>query len=128
VPNPNPNTTGLKAWEPGQSGNPKGRPIGSLTTLLRKAGEKNDILGEPMPPDKTVAEAFAEAVWGHAIKGNASYAAQLLDRLEGRVPNVVNVTHDAVIEVEFGSPPEDADQVPPTVDDGSAEDVLGESG
>jgi hypothetical protein len=75
----------LRPWKKGQSGNPKGVPKRSLTTLLREAGEKNEIFGEPMPPGMTVAEAFASALWGHAIKGNPTMAGHILDRLEGKV-------------------------------------------
>ena len=116
----------LRPWKPGQSGNPKGKPKRSLTTLLREAGEKGEVLGERLPEGMTVAEAFAQAAWGHAIKGNPSFASQILDRLEGKVPSVVQVQHEAIIEVEFGTPP--SHQVPPADDDGTPDGVLDESG
>lgn len=82
----------LRPWKPGQSGNPKGKPKRSLTTLLREAGEKGEVLGERLPEGMTVAEAFAQAAWGHAIKGNPSFASQILDRLEGKVPQPEPIT------------------------------------
>ncbi len=114
----------LKPWKPGQSGNPKGTPKRSLTRLLREAGEKGEVLGEKLPDGMSVAEAFAQALWGHAIKGNASLAAQILDRLEGKVPNVVHVQQETLIEVEFGKPT--SDQVSTPDDDGAASEVLAE--
>jgi hypothetical protein len=89
----------LVYWQKGQSGNPKGRRVRSLTGLLRKAGEKNEVFGQPVPNGMTVAEAFVEALWGHAIKGNPTYAAMILDRLEGKVPAKDELAIKARVEV-----------------------------
>ncbi len=79
-----------------------------------------------MPEGQDVGETFADACFAWAIKGNPSFASQILDRLEGKVPSVVQVQHEAIIEVEFGNPP--SHQVPPTDHDGAADGVLDESG
>ena len=82
-------------WKPGQSGNPKGRPKQSLTALLRKAAEKRELFGQPMPEGQDVGEAFADACFAWAIKGNPSFASQILDRLEGKVPAAKDGDDDA---------------------------------
>lgn len=79
-------------WKPGQSGNPKGRPKQSLTALLRKAAEKRELFGQPMPEGQDVGETFADACFAWAIKGNPAFASQILDRLEGKVPQPEPIT------------------------------------
>ncbi len=76
------------AWQPGQSGNPNGRPKGpTLTTLIRRALDATELCGEPTPVSRIVAECLAEAMIMHAIKGNVGYLKVILDRVEGPVRN-----------------------------------------
>lgn len=115
----------LKPWKPGQSGNPRGRKATSLTRLLRDAMAKAELCGQPTPGGKPVDEVFVEACIAHAIQGHATFAGQIWDRMEGRVPREPDDAGgvDAVIEVEFGKPP---DQVPPAGLDGATGEFLGE--
>jgi Family of unknown function (DUF5681) len=73
-------------FKPGQSGNPGGRPKGvSLITLLRRALDGDSIGGVKTDDGRTVAEHLADRIIVHAMKGNPAYAAQILDRVCGKV-------------------------------------------
>jgi hypothetical protein len=75
--NPNPDTSGLIPFKPGQSGNPKGKPKGSgLTARLRKIVEESD---------HDVAEALMKAGVKAALKGDYRFWAHIFDRLDGPV-------------------------------------------
>lgn len=76
------NTDGLKPpWQPGQSGNPKGRPRGTgLTDRLRA------ILDEEHA-GKNVAEALMRAGVKAALEGDYRFWAEILNRIEGKVPD-----------------------------------------
>lgn len=73
------NTGNLRPpWQPGESGNPKGRPKGtSITDRLRKIVERDD---------GKVADALAQAAAKAALKGDFRFWNAILDRLEGPVP------------------------------------------
>lgn len=96
--NPNPKTDQIRPyqWRPGQSGGYRGgsQPK-SLTALLRKAAEKRELFGQPMPEGQDVGETFADACFAWAIKGNPAFASQILDRLEGKVPAAKDGDDDA---------------------------------
>lgn len=87
-----PNTENLKpAWKKGESGNPKGRPKGSLnsSTILNKflsivkKNVKNPITQEK--EDMSVAEIMNLAIIAKASKGDVRAYREILDRLEGKV-------------------------------------------
>lgn len=98
---PVPGHPGLTPWQPGQSGNPKGRPkrktfgdhtakidesLASAFPWSKKVAEK---LG--FDPDKIkVGELTVHAAKEHALKGNARYLTESLDRTEGKVKEVVH--------------------------------------
>ena len=77
-------------WKPGQSGNPNGRPKKPLTEAYKA------ILAKPIPDEiaaklkvkqgTTYAEVIALALAREAVKGKVAAAAELADRVEGRVP------------------------------------------
>lgn len=75
-------------WSPGQSGNPKGRPKGtSLTLTLRK------LLDTPVPgKDITYAEAVIRRLVAEAMKGSTKAANIILERIDGKVIQQVEVT------------------------------------
>ena len=75
---------GLKPWQPGQSGNTKGRKKG-LTTLIREALERDELMGQKTPDGRSIAEHYVESIIAHGMKGNAPYMMQLMDRIEGKV-------------------------------------------
>jgi hypothetical protein len=74
----------LRPWQPGQSGNPGGRPKRKpLTDAYAR------ILDMTIPGDedgRTFAEAIALAMAKEAIKGKVHAATELADRVEGRAP------------------------------------------
>ncbi len=81
------NTHGAR-WQPGQSGNPKGRPKGvTLSDALRK------MLAEQAPgkTEQTYAEVIARALCKQAVKGNVLAAKEVADRVEGRPKQSLDV-------------------------------------
>lgn len=74
----------------GFSGNPAGRPKGRKIT-----DEIDTLLAEKAPgtDGKTRAQLLAKAIFDHALKGESRYATMILDRIEGKVPEVV-ITKD----------------------------------
>jgi hypothetical protein len=87
-----------KMWKPGQSGNPGGRPKRKPLTDAYSA-----LLGQTIPLDvarqlriseaSTYAEVVAMALLKEAVKGKVNAAAELADRVEGRVMERVQVDH-----------------------------------
>jgi hypothetical protein len=77
----------LKPFQPGQSGNPGGRPKGrSLTALLRdRLDEVDEATG------KTIAQLVVEGWLNAARDGNVPAIKEALDRTEGKVPDKVQV-------------------------------------
>ena len=76
------NRANLTPWQPGQSGNPGGRPRRTaLTDALREK------LDEPYLGDRahrTNAEVIAEKLVRAATKGNIQAIREIADRVEGR--------------------------------------------
>jgi len=78
---PKSRTKGLEPFQPGQSGNPGGRPKGtSITSQLRK-------LLDQMVAGKHISEAVAQAWLKKALKGSYHHLREMLERTEGKVPN-----------------------------------------
>ena len=71
--NPHPNTSGLKSWKPGQSGNPAGRPKGETLTI--KLGQ---LINSP-----EYKEAFPAAVLKHMMDGHDTLIREYWARTEG---------------------------------------------
>lgn len=66
-------------WQPGQSGNPGGRPKGTLTRAYA------DVLKSKDPKTgKIIAEIIADAITAKAAKGDVAAASELADRTEGK--------------------------------------------
>lgn len=75
-------------WQPGQSGNPKGRPKGvTLSESLRR------VLAEEVPGKSgaTYAEAIARALCKQAAKGNVLAAKEIADRTEGKPKTAIDM-------------------------------------
>lgn len=78
----------LKPFQPGQSGNPGGRPKGdSVTAWLRKKLQDDS----EKKPGKTRAESVAMAILDAAEDGDFKLIKELLDRTEGKVAESVVV-------------------------------------
>jgi hypothetical protein len=76
-------------WQPGQSGNPGGRPaFKELSNACR------EILLSPLPddPKRTYAEAIAERLAQAALAGNIDAAAELGNRAEGRPRQALEIS------------------------------------
>jgi len=74
-------------FKPGNPGGP-GRPKGSLTKLLREAGERGDY---------ERGRELAEKVWQRALHGELTCIKLLYDRVDG--PPVQQVEHQGEIRV-----------------------------
>lgn len=72
--NPNPDTSGLKKWKPGQSGNPTGKAGKDYITRHLRARPDADW------------EKLANKLWAMALAGNMVAAHEIYDRVEGKVP------------------------------------------
>ena len=93
-----PGSENLRPWQPGQSGNPGGRPRRKPLSDAYSA-----LLGQTVPPEiarqlrisetSTYAEVVAMALLKEAVKGKVNAAAELADRVEGRVMERVQVDH-----------------------------------
>jgi len=89
------NLATLKPWKPGQSGNPKGRPVGSKSTdtlLLEALQTGNLSLLDPLLAKlpkgeaKTRQELVAEAIIHRAIGGSDRLLFALWKYLDGAPP------------------------------------------
>jgi hypothetical protein len=81
----------LTQFKPGDEwkGNANGRPKGSLslTTLIKQALQSNRLGQLETPDGRTIAEHFAEHVIGQAMKGNAAFMKEVMDRVDGKIPD-----------------------------------------
>jgi hypothetical protein len=73
--------TNLKPFQPGQSGNPNGRPKSSLTSILREQLQKEDPAG---PEKQSFAESIVRQVIEKAARGDLRAIELLWSRLEGK--------------------------------------------
>ncbi|HYE21210.1 MAG TPA: DUF5681 domain-containing protein [Tepidisphaeraceae bacterium] len=72
----------------GKSGNPGGRPKGeSLTATLRRVLEEVD----PKHPDATMGERLVRMVVKHAKRGNAAIIKEIIERVDGKIPDKLEV-------------------------------------
>jgi hypothetical protein len=76
--------SGLRPWKPGQSGNPSGRPKGSLslTSILRK---------ELHEGNKRRARELVRALLDKAADGHFQHLHEVIDRIDGPVVAKVEV-------------------------------------
>lgn len=84
-------------FQPGQSGNPGGRPKSKPIT-----DELNKLLAELTGKgknQKTLAKAIAQAMVAQARRGNAKVLAELMNRVEGKVADKIEGEVAGKIEV-----------------------------
>ena len=69
-----------RPFQPGQSGNPRGRPSAEvcLTALLRAALAEKDVEGK-----RTKARAVIDALVEQALEGKTAAIQQIFDRIDG---------------------------------------------
>jgi hypothetical protein len=99
-------------WKPGQSGNPGGRPKGeSITARLRAVLEKEHN-------GRVLMDLLAERLAKEALAGKFPFLKEVLDRLDGRVAERVNVGGEEgralVINVVRRGAPRPDDPRPPS--------------
>lgn len=97
-------------WQPGQSGNPAGRPrkADTLTTMLREYGDEVDA-----ESGLTRAQRLARAFWKMAEDGDRQIGQYIFDRLDGKPKERVEHSESRVLRVKLDDGTDD--------DTGSAE-------
>ncbi len=70
--------SGLKPWQPGQSGNPSGKAKDVITSRLRARRDADW--------DK-----LEKKLWSMALAGNIKALREIYDRVEGRVPQPTTI-------------------------------------
>ena len=90
-------------FKPGQSGNPAGRPPGSLSwnDALRRALNRSWRSGEPITAGerRTQMDRVARAMVEQAARGNVAAAAWLADRTEGKATQHLTVEGESTVHV-----------------------------
>jgi hypothetical protein len=84
-----------KPWlfKPGQSGNPGGRPKGqSLAALIREFLEQDEIGDKKLSGGKRVKDLLVEALFKQALKGDHRHLQEILNRVDGRPVERIDVT------------------------------------
>ncbi|MBA3806388.1 MAG: hypothetical protein H0X14_11840 [Acidobacteria bacterium] len=87
----------LKPFRPGQSGNPSGRPKNVLSKALRKKLEEVESDAEGA---RSNADMIADKLVEVALGGNLEAIKIVLDRMEGRARQSINVTTDSRERIE----------------------------
>lgn len=97
-------------FQPGQSGNPGGRPKGrSIAAILRELLDQTELGGQKIPDGKRAADMLGEALLKHALKGDIRHIQEVLNRTEGKVPDrmIADVTSREPIRFVEVVPPAD---------------------
>jgi hypothetical protein len=75
-------------FQPGQSGNPGGRPKGpSLSHRIAAILDQTDVNGLAIPAGQCAADVLALAFVREACEGKFPFAKEIIDRTEGKVPD-----------------------------------------
>lgn len=109
---PNPENLIGKGFKPGQSGNPKGKPKGTISakTIIRKWLESEDKMIDPITKKEqkvTVMDVITLALITKARKGDAIAFNALLDRMDGKPKQEVGFTDNQGNDVLLGYGKED---------------------
>lgn len=82
-----------KGFLPGQSGNPGGRPKGSVK--ISSAYERSLARLVPGDPEgRTYAQFIADKNVELAAQGNLAATKEVTDRVEGKAPRTIEISHD----------------------------------
>lgn len=105
---------------PGQSGNPSGRPKGSktLTGILRELLDK-DVPGavEEHGMPLTYAQLLVRTAIKHAAQGNPTFFREILERMDGKVPDRIEAKLGGNWSMEY-EPVDETPDAPPAGEDG----------
>ena len=94
------NEKNLKSWKPGQSGNPKGRPQGSLnrSTIAKKWLEAEETLRNPLTGLEELMsqeDAITLAIIHKARKGDVSAYNAVMNSRHGMAKETIDLTQIA---------------------------------
>jgi len=95
-----------QAWKPGQSGNPKGRPKNTITTLLK---EYLDADGEV--EKQAIVRAWIATAKTSGARGHIPALVEMLDRTEGKVDANLKLKSDIPINLIFKTNAEPSEQL-----------------
>lgn len=104
--NPNAKDNLQPPWKPGESGNPKGKPLGakSLTGALRKFLEFKIRTDHPLTKktnvEMTVAERLMLAVIVKGANGDVPALREIWDRIEGKVAQPLSGPNGSPLLIE----------------------------
>ena len=95
------NPQNLKPFKKGQSGNPKGRPKGVLNSATRlkrilELTNKKKNKGTGEMEDFTVSEQMDMALISKALVGDVTAYREIMDRLEGKAKQSLEVTEKTI--------------------------------
>lgn len=91
----------LRPWKPGQSGNPLGRPKNDFSFVTQFRHSFTKKASELIPTKKaaeslginpesiTIGELYAVSMLTESMKGRDSIAKEIINRLDGKVPDVI---------------------------------------
>ena len=87
-----------RGFQPGVSGNPKGKPKGArhFSTLIREAIKKV-AEGDDEPADRLIVKQLVE----RAKKGDLAAIDRVIDRVDGKAEQNINLDADVIIEDNF---------------------------
>lgn len=85
----------LKPWQPGQSGNPNGRPKDSLTELLRAYLNADDSKEK-----LAVIEELVKIAKVTGMTGQVAALKEIFDRIDGKVPETHNIKSDVPVIIQ----------------------------
>ncbi len=75
-------------WQPGQSGNPNGRPKNSVTTLLKNRNPKDN-------------QKIADKLYQLALAGDMSAIREYIDRTDGKVTDTHKIEGDIPVSIVY---------------------------
>ena len=95
-------------FEPGSSGNPSGRPKGSLTKLMREFMYEIDDSGFSRMQQLCI------ILWDSALKGDLQAIKMIMDRVDGTPRQTIETNvhqFDTIKLMEIGEEPEPSDKI-----------------
>ena len=82
-------------WQPGQSGNPGGRPKDTLTKLLLDLLNANNEAEK-----KAIVQQLIDIGKSHGMRGQVAAIRDIFDRVDGKVPETHKIESDVPIIIQ----------------------------
>jgi hypothetical protein len=103
----------MPPWQPGQTGNPLGRPKSiPIEARWRELLEATELDGEPIKGGRQVADLLARKTLHDALKGDAKARKEILDRVYGKVPLRIAGHDGGPVAVQMSWPDDGDGDVP----------------